>query len=218
MLQAPAMRSRNCPHSSSTASATLPIRVGEQEAVDSPISRGGRLGPGVGESLEGSSVQSVVPLSSRRVRRVAARARPTGPRSDAPANPQDRRLRGGVRLRPAPLRPRRPRLRADGRFRADPLSRAALAERRRPSLRDRRPRACLPAGGVRPRGVPVDARPLRRPAAHRGDRKSTRLNSSHLVISYAVFCLKKKKKTNIRFYNKKKKKKKHINNKEQNKK
>src|SRR2546426_9230229 len=43
----------------------------------------------------------------------------------------------------------------------------------------------------------------RRPAAHRrggehgdraGDRKSTRLNSSHLVISYAVFCLKKKKK------------------------
>src|SRR2546426_6108341 len=28
---------------------------------------------------------------------------------------------------------------------------------------------------------------------HQGDRKSTRLNSSHLVISYAVFCLKKKK-------------------------
>src|SRR2546426_3638354 len=30
----------------------------------------------------------------------------------------------------------------------------------------------------------------------RQDRKSTRLNSSHLVISYAVFCLKKKKKHN----------------------
>src|SRR2546426_2318165 len=29
------------------------------------------------------------------------------------------------------------------------------------------------------------------------DRKSTRLNSSHLVISYAVFCLKKKKNTHI---------------------
>src|SRR2546426_6557797 len=29
------------------------------------------------------------------------------------------------------------------------------------------------------------------------DRKSTRLNSSHLVISYAVFCLKKKKQSNI---------------------
>src|SRR5256885_4645459 len=28
---------------------------------------------------------------------------------------------------------------------------------------------------------------------HEEDRKSTRLNSSHLVISYAVFCLKKKK-------------------------
>src|SRR2546426_8901411 len=30
------------------------------------------------------------------------------------------------------------------------------------------------------------------------DRKSTRLNSSHLVISYAVFCLKKKKKKHSR--------------------
>src|SRR5437868_14693841 len=29
-----------------------------------------------------------------------------------------------------------------------------------------------------------------------GDRKSTRLNSSHVSISYAVFCLKKKKKNN----------------------
>src|SRR5262245_64646855 len=36
----------------------------------------------------------------------------------------------------------------------------------------------------------------RRPAHdERGDRKSTRLNSSHLGISYAVFCLKKKKTT-----------------------
>src|SRR3989454_2138171 len=32
------------------------------------------------------------------------------------------------------------------------------------------------------------------------DRKSTRLNSSHLVISYAVFCLKKKKIRTSRFY------------------
>src|SRR5258708_11194466 len=29
------------------------------------------------------------------------------------------------------------------------------------------------------------------------DRKSTRLNSSHQIISYAVFCLKKKKKTSV---------------------
>src|SRR5260221_12804408 len=33
------------------------------------------------------------------------------------------------------------------------------------------------------------------------DRKSTRLNSSHTVISYAVFCLKKKKKKNINIDN-----------------
>src|SRR5476649_2339332 len=32
------------------------------------------------------------------------------------------------------------------------------------------------------------------PARTTGDRKSTRLNSSHTVISYAVFCLKKKNK------------------------
>src|SRR5438132_3751808 len=35
-----------------------------------------------------------------------------------------------------------------------------------------------------------------RTAPGAGDRKSTRLNSSHTVISYAVFCLKKKKSTN----------------------
>src|SRR5438034_5511788 len=33
---------------------------------------------------------------------------------------------------------------------------------------------------------------LHSPDTRRGDRKSTRLNSSHTVISYAVFCLKKK--------------------------
>src|SRR5256885_11950534 len=48
--------------------------------------------------------------------------------------------------------------------------------------------------------LPGKARPRRLPRrraavalATPGDRKSTRLNSSHLVISYAVFCLKKKK-------------------------
>src|SRR5438874_4730991 len=40
--------------------------------------------------------------------------------------------------------------------------------------------------------APQDARPAER----RQDRKSTRLNSSHVEISYAVFCLKKKKKKN----------------------
>src|SRR5256885_5965700 len=37
-------------------------------------------------------------------------------------------------------------------------------------------------------------RSLRRQIGQITDRKSTRLNSSHLVISYAVFCLKKKNK------------------------
>src|SRR5436309_15063653 len=41
--------------------------------------------------------------------------------------------------------------------------------------------------------------PDSRPIGRRLDRKSTRLNSSHVKISYAVFCLKKKKKKhNIR--------------------
>src|SRR5256885_12033957 len=38
------------------------------------------------------------------------------------------------------------------------------------------------------------ADPTKSPLVRQVDRKSTRLNSSHLVISYAVFCLKKKKK------------------------
>src|SRR3712207_7118475 len=38
------------------------------------------------------------------------------------------------------------------------------------------------------------------PRSAQEDRKSTRLNSSHANISYAVFCLKKKKKTKILFH------------------
>src|SRR3712207_7763205 len=70
--------------------------------------------------------------------------------------------------------------------------------------------AALPRAGARlrregrSRGRPVDAldrrrRGFRAVAARGGgrrqDRKSTRLNSSHANISYAVFCLKKKKTT-----------------------
>src|SRR5256885_7530396 len=48
----------------------------------------------------------------------------------------------------------------------------------------------------RPR-LKADAQPELAPAyGRKRDRKSTRLNSSHLVISYAVFCLKKKKPSN----------------------
>src|SRR5205085_3880272 len=57
-------------------------------------------------------------------------------------------------------------------------------------FRSHRPRA--PAGGVADPN-PRDER--NRGIRHRrADRKSTRLNSSHSQISYAVFCLKKKKK------------------------
>src|SRR6266496_4732855 len=52
---------------------------------------------------------------------------------------------------------------------------------------------------------PPEGRRGRLPQAQ--DRKSTRLNSSHVEISYAVFCLKKKKKKKRNIYNKKKKKK-----------
>src|SRR3712207_7117209 len=65
--------------------------------------------------------------------------------------------------------------------------------------------AVLPAPvlGLEPGGEARELRRLRRVARRRGDerqleegdRKSTRLNSSHANISYAVFCLKKKKNT-----------------------
>src|SRR5256885_12519602 len=86
-----------------------------------------------------------------------------------------------------------------------PISTGRQADRGRPSRRGRAPR---PAGLVRrPGGQPLVGRrglwrrvgrptlavlgreDLPTPAR---DRKSTRLNSSHLVISYAVFCLKTK--------------------------
>src|SRR3989454_3384191 len=48
---------------------------------------------------------------------------------------------------------------------------------------------------VRAREVgPLQLKGFHRPVVAYEDRKSTRLNSSHLVISYAVFCLKKKNK------------------------
>src|SRR5207249_6077194 len=56
----------------------------------------------------------------------------------------------------------------------------------------------------------------RRRAPEGADRKSTRLNSSHVSISYAVFCLKKKKKKKKKKRTKKKKKKKKKNNKKNN--
>src|SRR5690625_5936654 len=62
------------------------------------------------------------------------------------------------------------------RFRADAAAAAGSRGERRPGAGHLR---LLPRDSGRPVGV-----------GH-GDRKSTRLNSSHVAISYAVFCLKK---------------------------
>src|SRR3712207_8115675 len=79
--------------------------------------------------------------------------------------------------------------------RADAVDRVRRGERGHlaPSLAERQPRRERPedrAGELRPE-VRGDVRP-------RQDRKSTRLNSSHANISYAVFCLKKKKSLLVR--------------------
>src|SRR5438477_2539227 len=59
-----------------------------------------------------------------------------------------------------------------------------------------RSRRILPAPGRQDSRVDLFGSPgARLIFEHRRDRKSTRLNSSHMSISYAVFCLKKKKQT-----------------------
>src|SRR5690242_20973688 len=81
-------------------------------------------------------------------------------------------------------------------------ARAAVRGRGRGGERGQPSEAAAPGGGAgdararhRHQRAPVQAPGGVRRAAVR-DRKSTRLNSSHMSISYAVFCLKKKKTTN----------------------
>src|SRR2546426_7549081 len=59
-----------------------------------------------------------------------------------------------------------------------------------PTLRT--PITSIPSSYCNPVRFPCGITQRRKP-----DRKSTRLNSSHLVISYAVFCLKKKKEAHL---------------------
>src|SRR2546430_7039261 len=74
---------------------------------------------------------------------------------------------------------------------------------RRPPRSTLFPYTTLFRSRVEPRRAPADGDRRGHPAGRLGlgrglvgrDRKSTRLNSSHSQISYAVFCLKKKKKT-----------------------
>src|SRR5436190_18401645 len=76
-------------------------------------------------------------------------------------------------------------------FRSDRAPRATRRRRRSPELVQIRAAGEDGAGAIQARG---SGAPSGRDNSSGRDRKSTRLNSSHTVISYAVFCLKKKKK------------------------
>src|SRR5438132_2991628 len=87
------------------------------------------------------------------------------------------------------------------------LPRATYYRRRRPSRAapPRRPSPRALSAGERGAVLALLHEPRfvdHAPAEVYADRKSTRLNSSHTVISYAVFCLKKKKKETMNMYKK----------------
>src|SRR5260221_7807728 len=104
------------------------------------------------------------------------RSRPAAPGSAGVAlRPADRVAHGRIGL----LEARRPSIGLSESLRRD----ASQTENRRSSCRVDAP------ANLR------DVHGLSRECFTRRDRKSTRLNSSHTVISYAVFCLKKKKKS-----------------------
>src|SRR5258708_17992681 len=62
-----------------------------------------------------------------------------------------------------------------------------------PISRRRSASSTRPAHGLHPSLTRLNRRRSTHRSSSRRDRKSTRLNSSHQIISYAVFCLKKKK-------------------------
>src|SRR5207253_9865916 len=79
-------------------------------------------------------------------------------------------------------------------LRRPPPGGAEHCDRARHARRGCRARAALRLAEGRPRRPrPADRRRRRAVLRLLPDRKSTRLNSSHVAISYAVFCLKKKK-------------------------
>src|SRR5256885_10085627 len=76
-------------------------------------------------------------------------------------------------------------------------SQQPTANSQQPTANSQQPTAgAITAFGFKP-GAERSEGPGKLPVCQRLDRKSTRLNSSHLVISYAVFCLKKKIQTNV---------------------
>src|SRR5439155_3649477 len=101
---------------------------------------------------------------------------PAGAVADHDARKQDRgdRNRRAAEVRPARI----------PRFAVDALRLGAEDQAKEVEMVDRH---------VDPPFRPPSPDPRLRAGAHLLDRKSTRLNSSHVAISYAVFCLKKKK-------------------------
>src|SRR2546427_1887205 len=139
----------------------------------------------------------------RAVRAEAARAAGGGRAKLATLQPVACRERGALALAERRLARREPRERGDETIQdIEPADRGEPFPEHHRALRDRRgngiahihahtDRQPLQSLAV-PTALAQDARELALPQQ---DRKSTRLNSSHSQISYAVFCLKKKKKT-----------------------
>src|SRR3712207_8694954 len=75
------------------------------------------------------------------------------------------------------------------------LFRSAVLRSRRTGMDEARKRCSRLKGRTHPQRATVLQSCISAMHAHPEDRKSTRLNSSHANISYAVFCLKKKKQT-----------------------
>src|SRR2546427_616759 len=150
------------------------------ELVHSVVHPAGSRDPASGDGARCDERADPAPDRGRHRSRGLARRTPSLPRRPIdPLHGRDRRAReahGGGRGRPSGSS-------------AEPARglRGLLAHD--PRHRDRRPSR----SGPRPRALDRGAAPGRRAADPDLDRKSTRLNSSHSQISYAVFCLKKKK-------------------------
>src|SRR5207253_11284642 len=120
-----------------------------------------------------------------RYRGVRIRAAPVpGARSFVPRDPVQADGLGGPPCDPAVSAHRRARM--GGQLPGPDLDGARVGQR------DISPAAVLPRAPPRPRGRRSTRGCGRVDDLLAGDRKSTRLNSSHVAISYAVFCLKKK--------------------------
>src|SRR6267378_5362858 len=142
---------------------------------------GGALAP------SGAPDPATRPGTARPQAPAGAPARPAGPREPPPPRRSGRRPPGDLRRSTAAGRrkvpePPAPAPGAEGPTKEGPASPTRIGRR---------------SSDLRAGYAGRERRSANRssPAIAAADRKSTRLNSSHVEISYAVFCLKKKKKT-----------------------